>query len=574
MGSQAQVCLRWNAHKEDISKAIAHFLLRESLCDVTLFADGQSIRAHRLVLSACSAYFANIFAELPSSQPAVVFFRDVKLQELQAVLEYMYKGSVDIPRDSLGAFLKTAESLEIRNLGEGEQSSKNDFTGENSTTESSTDEHLNNLKCSTDLRVQAITSEGNTETQLRSAGLKESVGQPKGQQHLPAAVKCEGVSSSCYEAVPAPDIMHHMLNVYGQFPSSQQENQVLVNNQEDPGTFEHVGRVPAATSTCFDFSRRKKNILEAAGSVAEMVPSPRRLLQPGRRKSLDQTTVTQPPIHSMPRRHTTDVTSVSTLEAIKNEFSKCQDVATFEHLKRLYTDTSPADFEQLEEVKKRCQPGDVFSPTATVRSSSTKQVNEGSFPDRSNSHSDSQICADEEGSQDENIPEPLVILDEEDDEEDAGEESADPASEYSCNSINFTESLHTSPNFDGFLDVLRNNEQNRHVGDGDEVVYLSPTVSMKKELLMTCNHSSVSKLVSDLLMSLVSREVLAVSSLTGKTCHGVRERKNVLKLDEDVVNAVIEYVHKVTGASIRDIKDAIRTKLNNEGKRLTKKPNY
>ena len=56
-GGQQEFCLKWNNHRSTILSVMDMLLEEESLVDVTLSADGQFIRAHRVILSACSPYF-------------------------------------------------------------------------------------------------------------------------------------------------------------------------------------------------------------------------------------------------------------------------------------------------------------------------------------------------------------------------------------------------------------------------------------------------------------------------------------------------------------------------------------
>ena len=55
--SGQEFCLKWNNHRTTIISVMDTLLEEESLVDVTLSADGQFIRAHRVILSACSPYF-------------------------------------------------------------------------------------------------------------------------------------------------------------------------------------------------------------------------------------------------------------------------------------------------------------------------------------------------------------------------------------------------------------------------------------------------------------------------------------------------------------------------------------
>lgn len=90
----------------------------ESLVDVTLAcSEGHSIRAHKVVLSACSSYFQTLFVDHPSRHP-IVILKDVRFTELRTLIEFMYKGEVNVEYCQLSALLKTAESLKVKGLAE------------------------------------------------------------------------------------------------------------------------------------------------------------------------------------------------------------------------------------------------------------------------------------------------------------------------------------------------------------------------------------------------------------------------------------------------------------------------
>lgn len=48
----------------------------------------------------------------------IVILKDVKFQELKSMMDYMYRGEVNISQDQLGTFLKAAESLQIKGLSD------------------------------------------------------------------------------------------------------------------------------------------------------------------------------------------------------------------------------------------------------------------------------------------------------------------------------------------------------------------------------------------------------------------------------------------------------------------------
>lgn len=48
----------------------------------------------------------------------IFILKDVKFQELKAMMDYMYRGEVNISQDQLAALLKAAESLQIKGLSD------------------------------------------------------------------------------------------------------------------------------------------------------------------------------------------------------------------------------------------------------------------------------------------------------------------------------------------------------------------------------------------------------------------------------------------------------------------------
>ena len=61
MGSSQQFSLRWNNYLKHITCAFDTLRTEEDLVDVTLSCEGKRIRAHKMLLSACSTYFRDLF---------------------------------------------------------------------------------------------------------------------------------------------------------------------------------------------------------------------------------------------------------------------------------------------------------------------------------------------------------------------------------------------------------------------------------------------------------------------------------------------------------------------------------
>jgi hypothetical protein len=78
--------------------------------DVTVACDdGHAVRAHRIVLAACSDYFRRVLtdaAELNDGAPPVVVLVGVQPDVLHAILAYVYAGEVLVARDHLADFFR------------------------------------------------------------------------------------------------------------------------------------------------------------------------------------------------------------------------------------------------------------------------------------------------------------------------------------------------------------------------------------------------------------------------------------------------------------------------------------
>lgn len=121
MGSQQRFCLRWNNHQSNLLNVFDELLQHETLVDVTLACEGQSLKAHKVVLSACSPYFQHLFLDNPCQHP-IVILKDVSFTDMKILIDFMYKGEVDISHDQLSTLLTVADNLKVKGLAEVKES--------------------------------------------------------------------------------------------------------------------------------------------------------------------------------------------------------------------------------------------------------------------------------------------------------------------------------------------------------------------------------------------------------------------------------------------------------------------
>lgn len=110
-----QFCLKWNNFQTSIITAFESLQSTEDLADVTLTCEGLNVKAHKIILSACSTYFRSVFKENPCPHP-IVILKDILYVDLLAILNFMYHGEVLVMKDQLQSFLQTAEVLQVSGL--------------------------------------------------------------------------------------------------------------------------------------------------------------------------------------------------------------------------------------------------------------------------------------------------------------------------------------------------------------------------------------------------------------------------------------------------------------------------
>ncbi|XP_031342293.1 zinc finger protein chinmo-like isoform X2 [Photinus pyralis] len=113
---QQQFCLKWNSFGSNLATSFSNLFKSESLADVTLFCEGVTFKAHKLILAACSKHLADLFETAPLHQNLLVILDGTSANNMSALLEFMYKGEVHVSQDALSSFLKAAECLQVKGL--------------------------------------------------------------------------------------------------------------------------------------------------------------------------------------------------------------------------------------------------------------------------------------------------------------------------------------------------------------------------------------------------------------------------------------------------------------------------
>jgi len=110
-----KLCLRWNDFEKNISSSFQDLRHDEDFFDVTLACDNSQLKAHKVILSACSPFFRSVLKKNPHQHP-LLYLKGVKYEEILQVLDFMYHGEVNVAQDDLNSFLSVAEDLQVKGL--------------------------------------------------------------------------------------------------------------------------------------------------------------------------------------------------------------------------------------------------------------------------------------------------------------------------------------------------------------------------------------------------------------------------------------------------------------------------
>ena len=113
--SSEKFCLRWNDFERNISSAFRDIRDEKEFFDITLACDDEQLQAHKVILSACSPFFKNVLRRNQHQHP-LLYLKGVSFRDMEAVLNFMYHGEVNVAQDDLNSFLQVAEDLRVKGI--------------------------------------------------------------------------------------------------------------------------------------------------------------------------------------------------------------------------------------------------------------------------------------------------------------------------------------------------------------------------------------------------------------------------------------------------------------------------
>ena len=107
--------LKWNNHKTTFIHVLGTLREKNLYTDAVIACDGKFYNVHKLVLSTCSDYFSAMLDRTNCKNPVIVL-KDIKCEDLEALLDYMYVGEVNVRQCDLATLIKAAECLRVKGL--------------------------------------------------------------------------------------------------------------------------------------------------------------------------------------------------------------------------------------------------------------------------------------------------------------------------------------------------------------------------------------------------------------------------------------------------------------------------
>ena len=137
-----------NDYEGSLSQVFRELKTCEQLLDVSLVTSEGQIKAHKVVLSACSPFFRSVLNTNPHPSP-MIYLKGVSHSCLEKLISFMYEGEVSIHQDELPQFLDIAKDLQVKGLAQ-KTCDESDKTSKRQRTEPN---QGNNPECSTNLNM-------------------------------------------------------------------------------------------------------------------------------------------------------------------------------------------------------------------------------------------------------------------------------------------------------------------------------------------------------------------------------------------------------------------------------------
>ena len=180
MKSSSQYLLLQQTVSEDFLESFQELRTAGELFDVTLACEDEVVvEAHKVVLSASSPWFRNVFRKTKQANP-FIYLRGLLYKDLVALVDYIYSGKAQILADDIDRFIQVARDLKIKSLAEEFGEVKDGEKMENESVEE-VEEQLNPQECFADSSMVKCEDKGLDQLQKEISERIEKVSDMEGE---------------------------------------------------------------------------------------------------------------------------------------------------------------------------------------------------------------------------------------------------------------------------------------------------------------------------------------------------------------------------------------------------------
>lgn len=103
--------IKWNNHFP--ISIFYEFLENNLFTDVTLYVEDKFIQTHKIILSACSPYFMNLFKTLNDEKKPIICISEISFEIFKLLVKYIYTGKINVNQQEMEQFMHAAERFQI-----------------------------------------------------------------------------------------------------------------------------------------------------------------------------------------------------------------------------------------------------------------------------------------------------------------------------------------------------------------------------------------------------------------------------------------------------------------------------
>ena len=110
--------LKWDNYGNSIIDSFKKFRVEETFCDVTLWTEKESLKCHKVILSASSSWFERMLSRSQGTSCSSVYLHGISSNTIRNLVTFMYESELTISQEDLFELLEVASVLGVKGLSQ------------------------------------------------------------------------------------------------------------------------------------------------------------------------------------------------------------------------------------------------------------------------------------------------------------------------------------------------------------------------------------------------------------------------------------------------------------------------